>query len=132
MSDAARPLDRHALKLACAKCGAQTDPIVQYHIDDALVCRECFRKEDMVKHPPHYTMGGIEVLDAIEAWKLGYHEGNIVKYIARAKYKGNELQDLQKAAEYLRRLIALKEKHRDTPLEIPLVQRGTIPTQVGR
>lgn len=113
MSDAARPLDKKPFKLTCASCGAKTDPIVQYHIDDALVCRECFRKEmqpDMVQHPPHYTMGGIEVLDAIEAWKLGYHEGNIVKYVARAKYKGNELQDLQKAAEYLRRLIALKEK----------------------
>lgn len=62
-------------------------------------------KADAVNHPPHYTFSKIEVLDAIEAWELPYHLGNVVKYVARAKHKGNEIQDLEKAAFYLARHI---------------------------
>lgn len=61
---------------------------------------------DAVNHPAHYTMGSIEVIDAIEAWELGFCEGNVVKYVARAKHKGRELEDLKKAAWYLARRIA--------------------------
>jgi hypothetical protein len=60
---------------------------------------------DVVNQPPHYTFGAIEVIDALEAWQLGFHEGNVVKYVARAKHKGNELQDLKKAQWYLNRRI---------------------------
>jgi hypothetical protein len=62
-------------------------------------------RPDPVNHPAHYTHGGIEVIDAIEAWELGYHLGNVVKYVARAERKGNYLQDLQKARWYLEREI---------------------------
>lgn len=64
-------------------------------------------KNDPVNHPNHYCEGGIEVLDAIEAWKLPYHLGNAVKYIARAGKKSQDtyLQDLQKAQFYLNRFI---------------------------
>lgn len=65
---------------------------------------------DPVNHPTHYCLGGIEVIDAIEAWGLGFHSGNVVKYIARATHKGKELEDLKKARVYLDRLIALKER----------------------
>ena len=58
-----------------------------------------------VNHPSHYNAGKIEVIDAIEDWRLGFHEGNAVKYIARAKHKGKELEDLEKAAWYIGRLI---------------------------
>ena len=62
---------------------------------------------DPVSHPAHYCMGGIEVLDAIEAWGLGYHRGNAVKYIARAGRKdpAKEVEDLRKARFYLDREI---------------------------
>lgn len=63
-----------------------------------------------VEHPKHYNAGKIEVIDVIEDWSLGFHEGNVVKYIARAKHKGSELEDLQKAVWYLNRLIKLKSK----------------------
>jgi hypothetical protein len=43
----------------------------------------------------------------IESWGLGYHLGNVVKYIARHERKGAPLEDLEKAAEYLRRYIAM-------------------------
>ncbi len=65
---------------------------------------------DAVNHPPHYTQGKIEVIDALEDWKLGFHEGNVVKYVARAKHKKNELEDLKKAAWYLARRIGQLEK----------------------
>lgn len=61
---------------------------------------------DLINHPPHYCQGLLyEVIDVIEDWKLGFHEANAVKYIARAKFKGNEVQDLEKAVWYLNRRI---------------------------
>lgn len=62
-------------------------------------------KADMVNHPPHYTGGGIETIDFIEAKRLGYHLGNVVKYITRAEHKGNTYEDLCKARWYLNREI---------------------------
>lgn len=68
---------------------------------------------DNVNHPAHYNVGKIEVIDAIEDWKLGFHEGNVVKYVARHKHK-NGLEDLKKAAWYLSRLIQnLSEKENE-------------------
>ena len=60
---------------------------------------------DPINHPSHYTFSSLEVIDAIEAWKLGFHLGNAVKYIARAEHKQNRLEDLKKAAWYLQREI---------------------------
>jgi hypothetical protein len=60
-----------------------------------------------VDHPPHYNQSSIEVIDAIEAWELDFHDGNVVKYLVRAKHKGHELEDLQKALWYLQRKINL-------------------------
>lgn len=60
---------------------------------------------DLVNHPAHYTAGGIEVIDFIEAKKLGYHLSNVIKYVARAPHKGKYMQDLHKAQWYLKRAI---------------------------
>ena len=60
---------------------------------------------DPVNHPKHYTAGGIETIDFIEAKRLGYNLGNVVKYITRAGHKGNQLEDLRKAQWYLTREI---------------------------
>lgn len=64
---------------------------------------ECGRrlKDDPVNHPKHYTMGTIEVITVIEDWNLGFHLGNAVKYIARCRHKGSEIQDIEKAILYL-------------------------------
>jgi hypothetical protein len=67
---------------------------------------------DMVNHPPHYTVNGIEVIDVIENYKLNYKLGNVVKYILRADLKGNRLQDLKKALWYLQREIKQSEKQK--------------------
>lgn len=61
---------------------------------------------DMVNHPSHYKVGGIETIDFIEAKGLNYHLGNVVKYITRADHKGDRLENLQKAKWYLEREIA--------------------------
>lgn len=60
-------------------------------------------KADPVNHPAHYKVGGIETIDFIEAKKLGYNLGNVVKYITRSDHKGNRKQDLEKALWYLNR-----------------------------
>lgn len=60
---------------------------------------------DFVNHPPHYTTGGIETIDFIEAKQLNYNLGNVVKYITRADHKGNRAEDLRKAKWYLEREI---------------------------
>jgi len=64
---------------------------------------------DMVNQPPHYTQGSIEVIDFIEDQRLGYHEGNVIKYVCRHKMK-NGLEDLRKARWYLTRLIENMEQ----------------------
>jgi len=67
-------------------------------------------RADNVNHPSHYKMGGIETIDFIEAKNLGYHLGNVVKYITRADHKGNRLEDLKKAQWYLNRAISKIEQ----------------------
>lgn len=67
-----------------------------------------------VNHPSHYNQGKYEVIDVIEDWKLNFNLGNVVKYIARAEYKNNALEDLEKARFYLDREISnrLKQNRR--------------------
>ena len=83
---------------------------------------------DPVNSPSHYTSGGIETIDFIEAKRLNYNLGNAVKYISRAGKKVTEVpdrasfgeaispqineqaQDLEKAIWYLQReIINLKK-----------------------
>lgn len=63
------------------------------------------KQEDVINHPSHYTRGKIEVIDFIEDQHLPYHLGNVIKYVARAGYKGDKLEDLKKARWYLDRYI---------------------------
>jgi hypothetical protein len=68
------------------------------------------RMSNNVNHPSHYhAKSGIEVIDAIEAWDLGFSLGNAVKYIARAGHKNDRLEDLRKAAWYIQREIGRLE-----------------------
>lgn len=54
-----------------------------------------------VQSPSHYDLpGGIQVIDLIR--DESFLRGNLMKYIFRAPHKGNELEDLKKAAEYLK------------------------------
>ena len=65
-------------------------------------------KSNMVDHPPHYTKGRVECLDAIQS-ALGdgykyYLQGVIIKYMWRYEHKGKAAEDLAKAQFYLNRL----------------------------
>ena len=68
-----------------------------------------------VKNPKHYNTGKIEVIDAIEQWQLGFCDGNVIKYVARHKFKGRPIEDLKKAKWYLERLI--KKYEQDKSIE---------------
>jgi hypothetical protein len=70
-------------------------------------------KVDMVNAPPHYTIGGIETIDYIQA-KLtpdefrGYLKGNIIKYTSRAQYKDYPEEDVDKMVWYALKLQSFK------------------------
>lgn len=50
--------------------------------------------------PDHYRLpGGVQVIDVIK--HLGFLEGNVIKYVARAGRKGDKREDLLKAKQYL-------------------------------
>ena len=71
-------------------------------------------ESDPVNHPAHYTQGGIECIEAIEASMskeafAGYLKGNMLKYVWRYQHKGG-VEDLRKAQWYLNRLIEEVEK----------------------
>lgn len=72
-------------------------------------------KNDKINHPDHYTHGGIECIDAIEAATTGLEgteavcTGNALKYLWRWKFK-NGVEDLLKAMWYIQRLIDLLDE----------------------
>ncbi len=66
--------------------------------------------EDPINHPSHYKSGTIEAIEVIEAFELGFHLGNVVKYILRADKKGSRLENLKKAEWYLKREIEKEEQ----------------------
>lgn len=72
---------------------------------------------DLVNHPPHYQSNGMEVIDVIETFELGFNRGNAVKYVLRAGKKGSEVQDLEKARWYLDREIARLKGEAGKPAE---------------
>lgn len=68
-------------------------------------------KREAVNHPVYYKTGGIEAIDVIEAWNLGFCLGNTIKYISRAGRKSDKvIEDLEKAAWYLNREIEHRKK----------------------
>ena len=71
---------------------------------------ECWELSDLrvwrtgqVMKDTHYQKE-VQPIDLIEAFELDFNAGNVIKYVARAKHKGSELDDLRKAKYYLDRL----------------------------
>ena len=66
-------------------------------------------KVDMVNHPPHYTAGKVECIEAIAAattelsGEEAYCTGAAIKYLWRWKFK-NGIEDLDKAIWYINRI----------------------------
>jgi len=74
-----------------------------------MIRRPAEATPDVINHPAHYKVGGIETIDFIKA-KLtpeefrGYLLGNVLKYASRAGHKDNALQDAGKMAWYANKL----------------------------
>lgn len=68
---------------------------------------------DLVNHPPHYTTGAVECIDALRA-ALGddgftsYCNGAALKYLWRWRHKGG-LEDLRKAQWYIAEMLRVQE-----------------------
>lgn len=65
---------------------------------------------DNINHPAHYTShpSGVECIQITE--HMSFNLGNAIKYLWRADEKGAPLDDLRKAAWYIQREIAKREK----------------------
>jgi hypothetical protein len=85
------------------------EPCVSCKSFSSWTDKETFQ-EDVVNNPKHYNVG-LEPIEAIESWKLGYNLGNVIKYVARADHKGKRLEDLKKARWYLDREINKNESN---------------------
>lgn len=58
------------------------------------------KEHDPVNHPSHYTKNAIVIEPIVVLKHLPFSLGNCLKYVFRAKDKGNELEDLKKARFY--------------------------------
>ncbi len=64
---------------------------------------------DAVNHPPHYTQGAVECIDAIEAALgregfIAFLRGQVIKYQWRLGHKGDAAEDAAKAHWYSQKL----------------------------
>jgi hypothetical protein len=69
---------------------------------------------DPVNSPSHYTSGGIETIDYMQAKLtpdefIGYLKGNVIKYTSRAGKKIDMKEDYAKAQWYMNRLLKTLE-----------------------
>jgi Protein of unknwon function (DUF3310) len=72
-------------------------------------------ESDPVNHPSHYTFGKYEVLPVLMDWFATQPLlWQVVKYLSRARHKGNYLQDLKKAEFYLKKAIEDAENEEKT------------------
>jgi hypothetical protein len=57
--------------------------------------------DERVVHPPHYSrrVPGIECIEVVQ--HFNFNLGNVIKYVWRAGDKGDYLEDLRKARQYL-------------------------------
>ena len=72
------------------------------------------QSSDLVNHPPHYTQGGVECIDAIRAALTGdefrgYCKGAAQKYLWRERHKGGD-ESLRKARWYINELLGENER----------------------
>jgi hypothetical protein len=115
--------------MTCANCNKSLSLTPSITVGEEHSCEKCFtslavdtllnsvtpkcsadnHKVDPVNHPPHYTAGGVECIEAIEAALtreefIGYLKGQMMKYIWRSNYKGALKQDIEKCLWYGDRL----------------------------
>jgi hypothetical protein len=76
-----------------------------------------------------------EAIKVIEAWGLGFHLGNVIKYIRRAGKKDRTpdgvLSDLRKARWYLERYIEIVQSQDARPIQVPRPGEIIYPPGIG-
>lgn len=127
LSDAVNRIKQECLNHDCPHCpfGDPMDDSVCLMTDsnvmpcewDESVMRitgsELAPASDAVNHPPHYTQGGVECIDALQAATINLSgieavcTANAIKYLWRWKQK-NGKQDLEKARWYIEKLIGMQ------------------------
>lgn len=88
-------------RATCLRCQNQVNEAKKFIKDKEKPAQGA----DPVNHPAHYQGSGMECIQVIQAFSLGFNLGNAVKYILRADKKGALKQDLQKAVWYLNKEI---------------------------
>ena len=68
-------------------------------------------------HPRYLNETKLDVIEVIEDWDLGFHDGKAVECILRAKFKGQEIQDLEKALWYLERYLKRRKEVYEREIE---------------
>lgn len=70
-------------------------------------------EHDTICHPSHYCDGRkYEPKDVIRDWGLNFNIGSAVKYLSRAGRKGDAIEDLEKAKQFIQfEIDALKEEN---------------------
>ena len=60
------------------------------------------KEYNVISHPSHYCEGRkYEPKDVIRDWRLNFNLGSAVKYLSRAGWKDDIIEDLQKAQEFI-------------------------------
>ena len=77
----------------------------------------------------HYENGTqIDVIEFATMYDLNFNRGNVLKYIVRAGKKDDEVKDLEKAMDYLRRELETVRERRDRLRDIELEGGYTVIT----
>lgn len=98
---------REPKKLECCnKTYYQTRRITVLEFKGIPISKECLKDDNVIK-PSHYKAGEFDVIAFCQKHNLNFDVGNVIKYVTRAgkKKDNSELQDLNKAMEYLKRRI---------------------------
>jgi len=69
--------------------------------------------------PLHYDNNkSYDVIDFVKDYDLNFNEGNVIKYVARARKKDNQIKDLEKAIDYLERELTHVRKEQAKWIEL--------------
>ena len=85
------------------------------HLKKSKKAHDLIEQTDTVNSPSHYNQTKIEAIDIIEDVTAGYqsnvkyHIGNAIKYLIRAPFKNNTVEDLKKSAWYINRAVGKLE-----------------------
>lgn len=66
--------------------------------------------------PLHYPQQ-YDVIDFVADNTLNFNEGNVIKYVVRARKKGTHIQDLEKAIDYLQRELKIVREQQAKEIE---------------